>query len=278
MSQCNMRRVNVSEVFSQNTSTTCSEIISKCSSAWNRYADSLPDVFDNVILFKYDDFGPLIDRLDRTMPHRVISLADTIFSFDDVLLLTQLRIVPDIAVPTEHARAPQRLRHARHRSVPARHERPRAFVPHHLPPFDRPNRHRRVEHSMRRSERLPHPPRRIPPAPPARALVHEHDDVLHPHARIRGQPPHQIFPSARASPRRRASASTTARPRIRSPRARASPPRQVRLQLLLTLRWFRPLGRVHHVRALRRRRRRAIRQFTRDDERQTTSDKRCVHA
>jgi hypothetical protein len=52
----------------------------------------------------------------------------------------------------------------------------------------------------------------------------------------------------------------------------------VRLQLLLTLRWFRPLGRVHHVRALRRRRRRAIRQFTRDDERQTTSDKRCVHA
>ncbi|OUS41644.1 hypothetical protein BE221DRAFT_143014 [Ostreococcus tauri] len=44
--------------------------------SWNRYDDSLLDAFDRVILFKYDDFAPLLARLDQTMPRRVIALAD----------------------------------------------------------------------------------------------------------------------------------------------------------------------------------------------------------
>lgn len=62
LSQCNMN-----------------EIISRCSIEWNRYNDSLLDVFDRIILFRYDDFDPLIARLDRAMPRRVIALADTYY-------------------------------------------------------------------------------------------------------------------------------------------------------------------------------------------------------
>jgi len=75
LSQCNMRGINVTNLVSNNSS--CPEIISSCSLAWDRYNDSLLDVFDRIILFRYDDFDPLIARLDRTMPRRVIALADT---------------------------------------------------------------------------------------------------------------------------------------------------------------------------------------------------------
>mmetsp|Transcript_4768 Transcript_4768/g.10349 ORF Transcript_4768/g.10349 Transcript_4768/m.10349 type:complete len:300 (-) Transcript_4768:3575-4474(-) len=77
LSQCNMKGINVTNLVSNNSS--CPEIISSCSLAWDRYSDSLLDVFDRIILFRYDDFDPLIARLDRTMPRRVIALADTYY-------------------------------------------------------------------------------------------------------------------------------------------------------------------------------------------------------
>jgi len=73
LSQCNMRHISVTNLVSKNSS--CPEIISKCELGWVRYDDSLLNVFDRIILFRYDDFGPLIARLDRTMPRRVIELA-----------------------------------------------------------------------------------------------------------------------------------------------------------------------------------------------------------
>jgi len=75
LSQCNMRHTNITNLVSSKSS--CPEIISNCSLAWDRYDDSLLNVFDRIILFRYDDFGPLIARLDRTMPRRVIELAQT---------------------------------------------------------------------------------------------------------------------------------------------------------------------------------------------------------
>jgi len=72
LSQCNFQGVNLTSLISNNYD--CAELISRCSVEWNRYDDSLLDVFDRVILFKYDDFGPLIARLDETLPRRVITL------------------------------------------------------------------------------------------------------------------------------------------------------------------------------------------------------------
>jgi hypothetical protein len=74
LSQCNHKGVNLTKLSSNNS--TCAEIVSRCSVAWNRYDDSLLDVFDRVILFKYDDFDALLARLDRTVPRRVIALED----------------------------------------------------------------------------------------------------------------------------------------------------------------------------------------------------------
>lgn len=73
LSQCNHINSNFTALASKN----CTVAISSCALGWERYNDDMLDSFDSVLLFKYDQFDELFDRLDGSLPKRVVPLKDT---------------------------------------------------------------------------------------------------------------------------------------------------------------------------------------------------------
>ena len=73
-SQCNFNNENFTKIAE--TSVDCSAAISSCALAWNRFDATMLHVFDNVIMFKYDEIELLMESIDAALPKRTISLKD----------------------------------------------------------------------------------------------------------------------------------------------------------------------------------------------------------
>ena len=72
LGQCNNLGKNFTELVH---GKTCASAISSCKVAWNRYDDTMLKRFQNVIIFKYNKLGTVFDRLDSSLPRRVVRLA-----------------------------------------------------------------------------------------------------------------------------------------------------------------------------------------------------------